>query len=113
MEMRERWACPDLGASKRPGMFNPVPGARFDGFSECPAYYLRVASMGLPAEHLIDGMTHPATLIQEFAFEVENGARNIETMSPKVRELLHLHLNERRSRDAFEAEKRAEKRGKK
>lgn len=110
--MRERWACPDLGASKEPGRFNPVPGAKFDEFDDCPAYYLRTASMRLPADHLIDGMTHPATLIQEYAFEIENGARSVETVSPKVRDLVHLHLAERRSRDNFESEKRAEKRGK-
>lgn len=103
--MRERWACPDLKVTRAPGFFNPVPGSEFQ-FDDCPAAYLRTAGMGLPAEHLIDGMTHPSQLVSEYAFEVESGSRSIETLSPKAREGVHLHLAEKRSRDDFAAEKR-------
>lgn len=107
--MRSRWACPDLGVTREPGNFNPVPGSKYQ-FPDCPAYYLRTEGMGLPADHLIDGITHPAQLVSEYAVEIENGARNVETLSPKVRELVHLHLAEKRSRDAFASEKRREAR---
>ena len=75
-----------------------VPGSSFE-FYDCPAYYLRVASNDLPAEHLIDGFTHPAHIVEEFAFEIESGARNVESLSPKAIELVHLFFGERRARD--------------
>ena len=86
-------------------MFNPVPGSEYE-FAECPAYFLRTSRMDLPAEHLIDEQIHPAQIIGEYAFEIESGARNAETLSPKVRELVHLHFSEKRSREAYEAERR-------
>lgn len=89
----------------------PVPGSKFE-FDDCPAYYLRTAGMGLKAEHLIDGHTHPAQLIAEFAMEIESGARNVETISPKARELVHLHFREKRQREEHDSEKRNEQRGK-
>ncbi len=110
MEMRERWACPDLGIVKPEGMFQPVPGSEFE-FNDCPAYYLRTSAMRLPAEHLIDGVTHPATIISELAFEIESGARNVDTVSPKARELVHIHLRESRLRDRYAEEIRRKKAG--
>lgn len=101
--MRKLWACPDLGMSKSEGMYLPIAGtdAHFD---QCPAYSLRTADMGLPAEHLIDGVTHPATIVFKYAFEVEAGSRNADSLSPKAWELVHLAISERRSRDAYERE---------
>lgn len=81
----------------------PIPGSKYE-FDDCPAYYLRTAPMGLPADHLLDGYTHPANLISEYAFEVESGARNVDTLSPKVRELVHLWLVEKRRRDDHDRE---------
>ncbi len=86
-------------------MFNPVPGSSFD-FDDCPAYYLRTGGGELPAEHLMEDGSHPASLVSEWAFEVESGARNIDTLSAKGREGVHLYLSEKRSRDDFAAEKR-------
>ena len=86
-------------------MYLPIPGSTYQ-FDECPAYYLRTVGMRLPADHLIDGTTHPARLISEYAFEVESGARNVDTLSPKVRELVHLYLNEKRQREDYAMEKR-------
>lgn len=95
-------------------MFNPVPGSEFL-FDDCPAYYLRTARMGLPAEHLIDGHTHLAQLVSECAIEVESGARNVDTLSAKMRDGVHLYLSERRQRDdhAREMERKGSKRGRK
>ncbi len=107
--MRERWACPDLGIKKAEGMFQPIPGSKYE-FDDCPAYYLRTANMKMPAEHLIDGHTHPAILVSELAFEIESGSRNVDTLSPKTRELVHLHLRESRDRDKFAEEKRRKER---
>lgn len=103
--MRAQWACPDLGRKKPLGLFNPIPGST-EQFDDCPAFYLRMPGHGLPAPHLIDDHTHPAQLIGQWAFEVESGSRNAETLSPKVLDLVHLHLRERRARDAFERDKK-------
>jgi hypothetical protein len=80
-------------------------------FDDCPAYYLREGYMDLPAVHLMEDGTHPASLVGEWAMEVESGARSIETLSPKGRELVHLYLRERNSRDKHRDEMRREKRG--
>ncbi len=108
--MRERWACPDLGIEKDEGMFQPVPGTD-EEFPDCPAYYLRTARMGLPAVHLIDGVTHPDQLVSTWAFEVENGSRQSDTLSAKAIELVHLRIRESRKRDKFADEKRKAKNG--
>jgi hypothetical protein len=103
--MRSQWACPDLGAKKPDGLYNPIPGSS-EQFDDCPAFYLRTAGNGMNAPHLIDGHTHPAQLVGQWAFEVESGSRNVESLSPKAIELVHMHLRERRSRDDYAAEKR-------
>jgi hypothetical protein len=108
--MRDQWACPDRAGRKPPGYENPIPGSR-EAFDDCPAYYLRTAGMGLPAEHLIDGVTHPAELVQGWAFEVEAGARMIDTLSPKGTEGIHVHIREKRSREVLEDEMRKRKKG--
>jgi len=54
---------------------------------------------GQPAPHLIGGHTHPARLIGEYAFEIEAGSRNVETLSPKAIELSHLFLREKMARE--------------
>jgi hypothetical protein len=108
MDLRERWACPDLGVTREPGTYNPIPGSSYE-FDDCPAYYLRTASMGMPAEHLIDGNTHPATLVSEWAFELESGSRSVDSLSPKARDLVHLHLNERAAKMSHEAKLRRER----
>ena len=107
--MREHWACPDKGAKREDGTYLPVPGSKYL-FDDCPAYYLRTVGMGLPAVHLIDGHIHPAQIIGEYAFEIENGSRNVDTLSPKARELVHLHLSEKASREAYASEKRRKER---
>ncbi len=106
MGMRKQWACPDLGEKKPPGMFLPIPGSLHEGFDDCPAYYLRVPGMDLPAAHLIDGALHPAQDVSQWAFEIETGSRNIETLSPRARELVHLYIREKVSRDEYAREKR-------
>ena len=108
--MRPRWACPDLGAKRPVGLFLPVVGST-ESFNDCPAYYLRSSQSELPAEHLIDGHAHPSTIVSEYVFEIESGSRSIETVSTKVRQLVHLWINEKRSRDAKATEMRREKRG--
>jgi hypothetical protein len=79
-------------------------------FDDCPAYYLRGPG-DLPAEHLIDGHTHPARPVSEWAFEVEAGSRNVGTLSPKAIELVHIHLREKSARDKYTREKEREARG--
>lgn len=110
MEMRPRWACPDLGVKRPEGQHLPIVGSSA-AFDDCPAYYLRTASMGLPAEHLIDGLTHPANIVSEFAFELESGARSADSLSTKVLELVHLHISERSQRESHLSEMRRENRG--
>jgi hypothetical protein len=107
--MREQWACPDVGVTKPDGYYNPIPGSR-EAFDDCPAYYLRTASSGLPAEHLIDGVTHPAELVGQWAFEVESGARQVDSLSPKAIEGVHLWFREKRGREQLEDELRRKKR---
>lgn len=110
--MRSRWACPDLGADvlKPEGMHLPVPGSDYQ-FADCPAYGLRTARMGMPAEHLIEGVTHPNSIVSTWALEVESGSRNIESLPTKGVELVHLRLNEARKRDAYVTEMRKKKAG--
>lgn len=108
--MRDQWACPDRSARKPDGFHNPIPGSA-EAFDDCPAYYLRQASWGMPAEHLIDGVTHPASLVSEWAFEIEAGARLVDTLPAKGAEAVHLYLHEKRGRDALADELRKKKRG--
>ncbi len=108
--MWEQWGCPDIDARKPEGVFLPVPGSRFE-FDTCPAFYLRTASGGRKAPHLIDGHTHPAQLVSEWAFEVESGSRSIETLSPKARELVHLYLTEKSAKSLYEIKLRSDRRG--
>ncbi len=96
-----------------------IPGSLHD-FPECPAAFLRTASDvqelrerrggDVFAEHLIDGVEHPAQMVSEWAFEVESGARSSDTLSPKAKSLVHLYLSEKASRDRFQAEERKEQR---
>ena len=108
--MRTQWACPDIGAKRPDGAWNPIPGSQ-EIFDDCPAYYLRTAASGLPATHLIDGGQHPARLVSQWAFEIESGARSVETLSPMAIDLVHVWLKEKRSRDDFADEKRKATRG--
>lgn len=105
IEMRRKWACPDLGLVKREGCYLPIPGSR-EEFPGCPAYSLRTAGMGMPADHLIDGAIHPAHLIQPKTVELEAGALVADSLSPKVHELTHLWLREKQSRREYEQEQR-------
>ncbi len=68
--------------------------------------------MGLPAEHLIDGLTHPDEIASAAAFELESGARSADSLSTKVLQLVHIRIAERSKRDAYSAELRRENRGK-
>lgn len=106
--MREQWACPDRGLTKPDGYYNPIPGSQ-EAFSDCPAYYLRTAASGLPAAHLIEGATHPAELVAAWAFEVESGSRQVDSLSPKAIEGVHLYFREKRSRELLEDELRKKK----
>jgi len=98
--MREQWACPDLGIKKPDGLYNLIPGSAQE-FDDCPAYYLRTGEQDRPAAHLIDGVTHPAHLVGEWAFEVESGARRIDSLSLKARDAVHLYVNEKAARDRY------------
>lgn len=73
---------------------HPIPSSS-TSFDDCPAYYLRTVGMEMPAEHLIDETTHPAQFVGEWAVEIENGARNVDTLSPKAREGVHLWFAEK------------------
>jgi len=57
--------------------------------------------MALPSEHLIDGITHPSSVVSQAAFEVESGSRPIDTLSPKMLEGVHLHLSETRAKERY------------
>ena len=109
MFMREQWSCPDLNPPERE--YPLVIAGSDEEFPDCPAYYLRTADMGLPAEHLIEGTTHPARLVSEWAMEIESGARMVDTLAPKARELVHLYLRQKRQREDHEREQRAKERG--
>lgn len=108
--MRDQWACPDRGLKKPDGLYNPIPGSA-EAFDDCPAFYLRTGGGDLPAPHLIDGHSHPARRVSQWAFEVESGSRNVESLSPKAIELVHLWLTEKRARDDFASKKRKANRG--
>jgi hypothetical protein len=99
--MREQWACPDLGLKKPDGLYNPIPGCVSYEFDECPAYYLRTVDEERPAIHLIDGVTHAAHPVSEWAFEVESGARLVDSLSPKGRDAVHLYVSEKAARDRY------------
>lgn len=103
--MRSRWACPDLGQPKPDGFLMPVPGSTHE-FPDCPTYYLRTREMNLPAEHLLDGVDHPARLVSQYAVEIRNGARLIDSLAPRTRELVHLWLVEHDAAEEFERERR-------
>ena len=113
--MREQWACPDLGLVREPGMYLPVEGTD-EMFPECPAAYLRTSAdltmlrdrFGREpfAPHLVGGMTHPYSIASVAASEVESGARNVETVSPKVMGLAHLVWAEREKKRENERLKR-------
>jgi hypothetical protein len=80
-------------------------------FDVCPASFLRVAGMDLPAPHLLSDGTHVAALISEWAREVESGSRNVDTLSTKGREGVHLWLREKSKREDSDFEIRRLKRG--
>jgi hypothetical protein len=94
VKFRARWACPDLGPPDPHGPIQVIPGSPHD-FPDCPAYYLRTADVGLPAEHLLDGMEHPASLVAIRAAEFERGAITMKDVTPKVRDGIHIWLEER------------------
>jgi hypothetical protein len=105
--MRARWACPDLGEPKPDGFLMPVPGSQHE-FPDCPTYYLRTADMGLPAVHLLDDVDHPARLVSQWGVEIRNGARLVDSVSPRARELVHLYLVEQDAAQEHERERRRE-----
>ena len=117
--MRERWACPDLKAEPKAGRFQSVPGSSFQ-FDDCPAAHLRSRDEVIQlrirrgiepfADHLIEGVTHPSNLVAEIAMELKNGARTFETLTPKVRELVNLHMAAESEREAHDAQMREDKR---
>ena len=80
-----------------------------EAFDDCPAYYLRTAAAGLPAIHLIEDVTHPAELVGNWAFEVESGSRQIDSLSPKAIDGVHLWFREKRAREKLEDELRKRK----
>lgn len=104
-QMRKAWACHDLPTAKEPGHLLTVPGTRYE-FDKCPAGYLRTAAMGLPAPFLIDGTTHPATLVGEWSAEMETGAIRADEMPPRGRELVHLMRREKTEKHDSERDKR-------
>jgi hypothetical protein len=116
--MRSIWACPDLGEPKPAGEYLPVPGCA-EEFPDCPAAYLRSAADVMEirdrtgrepvADHLIGGVVHPATLIGARAFEIKNGSRSADTLSPKALSLVHLWIREEQARDAYADELRKDK----
>jgi len=106
--MREQWSCPDTNPPEREYPL-VIPGSD-EEFPDCPAYYLRTVGMGLPAEHLIEGGTHPAQIVSEWSMEVENGARMVETLPLKGRDLVHLFLRQKQLRDEHARKEREKKR---
>ncbi len=118
--MRKQWSCPDLGEGAARYIPLPVPGCSQE-FPECPAAFLRTGAEvgelkhrrgGQPfADHLIEGSIHPATIISTHAVEIENGARNVDTLTPKVTALVHIYLHEKAERDSYAMELRRAKHG--
>ncbi len=108
---RPRWGCPDLPVSARVDLPRVIPGSSYE-FDDCPAYYLRTADMDLPADHLLNGVTHPAELVRDWAFEIQNGARNADTLSPKARDAVHVWFSEESQRREREDELRQQGREK-
>lgn len=104
----QHWSCPDTNPAPREYGLT-VPGTD-EEFPDCPGYYLRTVDMGLPAEHLIEGSLHPAQLVSEWAMEVESGARMVDTLSPKARDLVHVWLREKDKRQNWESDERKKKR---
>jgi len=117
--MRQSFSCPDLGLEREPGAFLPIHPLVLVEFPECPAAYLRrqgdVVMLRTRhrvepfAPHLIGGIHHPGDRVSEVAFEVEAGARNIDTVTPKMREGVHLWFREKAIRDTYDAEARKAK----
>lgn len=115
---QDPWGCPDVGALPE-GRSNPVPGSDYS-FAECPAYYLRTrtyepgelgrGSRRGTADHLIDGVEHPAMQVSRWAFELESGSIRSDDLTPKALESVHLYLAERASREVWLA-KNPPKRG--
>lgn len=101
--MRKRWACPDLGQPKPGGYEQPIPGSG-ELFPDCPEYYKRTRRDGLPAEHLVGGVIHAATLVQPMAMALESGAKSVDDLPPKVSDLAMLWLREKASRLEHEQE---------
>jgi len=97
-------------------MYLPVSEATTYDFEICPAAFLRTAAdvellqirLGRRpwAEHLLDGVHHPAVRVSEMAAEIESGARNAETLTPKMRDAVHLWLTEQAKRREHDAELR-------
>lgn len=118
--MRRQWACPDLGTIKDDGLYMPIPGSP-EEFPDCPAGYLRTRfdvdvmrdrlSRDPFAEHLIDGRVHPASIVSQAATEIENGARAVDTVSPKVLSLVHVWFREKAAREDFASDLRRKKHG--
>lgn len=104
--MRRGWSCPDLGREldKPEGAYLPIPGSD-EQFPSCPAAFLRTRDdvevmsqrIGRPAygEHLIEGNIHPYSVVSEVMVEIENGARSMTTVSPKVMSLVNIAFREK------------------
>lgn len=101
---RRAWACPDLGLVREHSLI-PVPGTD-EEFPDCPAYYLRAAADGLPADHLIDGAVHPAELAGIRATEFKNGAISSDDLSPRMLEAALLYCREDAAAQRHETEQR-------
>ncbi len=104
----EHWSCPDT--NPRPREYGLLVPGTDEEFPDCPGYYLRTADMGLPADHLIEGATHPAQIISEWAMEVESGARRVSSMSAKGRDGVHLWLREKAKQREYDREQREKNR---
>lgn len=90
---QESFACPDLAPALPEGCSLPIPGSSYE-FRHCPQYSLRTAGMGLPAEHLIDGVRHPVMPVSADVAELEAGAIRYSDLTPKRSALTQLYQAE-------------------
>lgn len=116
--MRRNFACPDTQPPRGVGEMLPIEGT-LEEFPECPAAYLRGAQdLGYLSDrfgkepfapHLIEGSVHPYSIVGEVMSEIENGARNVDTVSAKVMALVHLGFREQSRKRAHESAMRKAK----
>lgn len=96
----------------------PIDGS-LEMFPDCPAAYLRTGMdvqalslrWGKPVfdKFLMDGVTHPASIIGAYAAELESGARSVESITPRAMALVHIWNRETQAKRDYERQLRKDK----